>query len=29
VENYLNDTSPDKHETVTLEDFAKGEGVEL
>jgi hypothetical protein len=29
VENYLNDTSPDKHETITLEELAKREGVEL
>jgi len=29
VENYLNDTSPDKHDTITLEELAKREGVEL
>lgn len=29
VEDYLNDTSPDKHETITLEELAKQIGVEL
>jgi len=29
VEDYLNDTSPDKHDTITLEELAKQEGVEL
>lgn len=29
VEGYLNDTSPDKHDTITLEELAKREGVEL
>ena len=29
VEDYLNDTDPDKHETVTLEELAKREGIEL
>lgn len=29
VENYLNDTSPDKHDTITLEELAKREGVDL
>ena len=29
VEDYLNDTSPDKHETITLEELAKQVGVEL
>ena len=29
VEDYLNDTSPDKHDTITLEELAKREGVEL
>ena len=28
-EAYLNDTSPDKHETISLEELAKREGVEL
>ena len=29
VEDYLNDTSPDKHKTITLEELAKQVGVEL
>lgn len=29
VEDYLNDTSPDKHDTITLEELAKREGVDL
>lgn len=29
VEDYLNDTSPDKHDTITLEELAKQVGVEL
>ena len=29
VEDYLNDTSPDEHDTITLEELAKREGVEL
>ncbi|MBQ9521734.1 MAG: hypothetical protein IJR72_04090 [Oscillospiraceae bacterium] len=29
VEEYLNDTSPDKHETITLEELAKRAGIEL
>lgn len=29
VENYLNDSSPDKHDIITLEELAKREGVEL
>ena len=29
VKDYLNDTSPDKHDTITLEELAKREGVEL
>ena len=29
VEDYLNDTSPDKHETISLEDLAAQEGVNL
>ena len=29
VEDYLNDTSPDKHDTVSLEELAKREGVDL
>ncbi len=29
VEDYLNDTSPDKHDTITLEELAEREGVEL
>ena len=29
AEAYLNDTSPDKHETISLEELAKREGVEL
>ena len=29
VEDYLNDTSPDKHSTITLEELAKREGVDL
>ena len=29
VEEYLNDTSPDKHETITLGELAKREGIEL
>lgn len=29
VEDYLNDTSPDKHETITLEELAKREGIVL
>ena len=29
VETYLNDTSPDKHDTITLEELAKREGIEL
>ena len=29
AEDYLNDDSPDKHETITLEELAKREGIEL
>lgn len=29
VEDYLNDTSLDKHDTITLEELAKREGVDL
>lgn len=29
VEDYLNDTSPDKHETISLEELAAQEGVNL
>lgn len=29
VEGYLNDTSPDKHDTISLEELAKREGVDL
>lgn len=29
VEDYLNDTSPDKYDTITLEELAKQAGVEL
>ena len=29
VEEYLNDTSPDKHDTITIEELAKREGIEL
>lgn len=29
VEDYLNDTSPDKHDTITIEELAKQVGVEL
>ena len=29
VEDYLSDDSPDKHETITLEELAKREGIEL
>ena len=29
AEAYLNDDSPDKHETITLEELAKREGIEL
>lgn len=29
VEDYLNDTSPDKHSAITLEELAKREGVDL
>lgn len=29
VEGYLNDASPDKHDTITLEELAKREGVDL
>lgn len=29
VENYLNDTNPDKHETITIEELAKREGIVL
>lgn len=29
VEGYLNDTSEDKHDTVTIEEFAKSEGIML
>lgn len=29
VEDYLNNTSPDKHDTITLEELAKREGVDL
>ena len=29
VEDYLNDPSPDKHDTITLEELAKREGIEL
>lgn len=29
VEDYLKDDSPDKHDTITLEELAKREGVNL
>lgn len=29
VENYLNDSSPDKHETITIEELAAQEGIVL
>ena len=29
VDDYLNDPSPDKHETITLEELAAREGIEL
>lgn len=29
VEDYLNDSSSDKHDTITLEELARREGVEL
>ena len=29
AEGYLNDTSPDKHDTISLEELAKREGVDL
>lgn len=29
IQRYLDDNSPDKHETISLEDFAKQEGIEL
>lgn len=29
VQDYLNDTNPEKHETITLEELAKREGIEL
>jgi len=29
VEDYLNDTSPDKHDTITLKELAEREGIEL
>lgn len=29
VDDYLNDSSPDKHEFITLEDFAAQEGISL
>lgn len=29
VEEYLNDTSPDKHETISLEALAEQEGIQL
>lgn len=29
VQRYLNDDSSDKHETISLEDFARQEGIEL
>ena len=29
VEDYLNETSPDKHDTITLEELARREGVNL
>lgn len=29
VEGYLNDSSPDKHDTISLEELAKREGVDL
>lgn len=29
VDDYLKDTSPDKHESMTLEDFAAQEGITL
>ena len=29
VEDYLNDPDPHKHETITLEELAKREGIEL
>lgn len=29
VEDYLNDPDPHKHDTITLEEFAKREGIQL
>lgn len=29
VQRYLNDDSPDKHDTITIEEFAKQEGIVL
>lgn len=29
VEEYMNDTSPDKHETISIEELAKREGIVL
>ena len=29
VQKYLNDDSPDKHDTITIEEFAKQEGIVL
>lgn len=29
VDDYLNDTSPDKHDSMSLEDFAAQEGIAL
>ncbi len=29
VEDYLNNTDPEKHESITLEELAKREGIEL
>lgn len=29
VETYLNDPSPDKHDTISLEELARREGIEL
>lgn len=29
LQDYLNDTDPDKHDSMTIEDFAKQEGITL
>ena len=29
VDNYMNNDDPEKHETITLEELAKREGIEL